>query len=304
MTLLQATQQLQSGLVPLYDEREAGNIAALVMERVTGWKRIDRVLNKQYDLLPGQLDMLKNYTAQLLQHRPVQYVLEEAWFYDMQFYVDEHVLIPRPETEELVDWIVQEINSNSGKKNEPTILDVGTGSGCIAIALKKELPGAQVWACDVSEDALHVARRNAAANEVQVNFLPLDFLQPGQRTKLPVVDILVSNPPYIPLNNRAAMHPRVLRYEPHGALFVADNDPLTFYKAIADFTQTHLRYNGAIYTEIHEHMAAAIKELFYARGFHTVEIKQDLQGKDRMVKASVLNLDSTDEGIRGLNIGN
>ena len=285
MTLHQATHWLTTELIRLYDQREAANIAALVMEHVTGWKRIDRLMNKQHELLPEQLDLLHLFADQLMQHRPVQYVLGEAWFYNMRFYVDEHVLIPRPETEELVDWVVQDVRSNPDKQMGLQLLDVGTGSGCIAAALKKELPAAQVYACDVSKAALEVAGRNAAANKTPVSFLRADFLHSEQRNGLPDVDVLISNPPYIPLNNQAAMQAHVLQYEPHGALFVADDDPLVFYKAIADFAQTHLRQKGAVYMEIHEDMADAAKKLFQAYGFKEVEIRKDLQGKDRMVKA-------------------
>lgn len=284
MTVQQATRQLQAHLAQLYDQREAASITALVMENVTGWKRIDRVLHKQQTLLPVQLDVLKTYTDQLLQHRPVQYVLGEAWFYGMKFFVHEEVLIPRPETEELVEWVVRDIRE---AKKEPgtKIVDIGTGSGCIAVALKKELPGTHVYACDISERALEVAGKNAGSNGVQINFLQTDFLQPEQRNKLPVADVLISNPPYIPLSDKAAMQPHVLQYEPHLALFVADSDPLIFYKEMAGFVKTHLRPTGAMYVEVHEEMARAVTALFRSAGFNKVEIKKDLQGKERMIKA-------------------
>ena len=285
MTVHQATRWLQTELAQVYDQREGANITALVMEHVTGWRRIDRVLNKQQNLLAVQLDRLKNYTAQLLQHRPVQYVLGEAWFYGMKFFVQEQVLIPRPETEELVEWVVREIKEG-GKESGKKLLDIGTGSGCIAVALKKELPGADIYACDVSERALEIAGKNAGSNGVQINFLETDFLQPEQRKGLPAADVLVSNPPYIPLSDKVAMQPRVLQYEPHLALFVADNDPLIFYKEMAGFAKTHLLQTGAVYVEVHEEMAGAVSALFRSAGFNRVEVRRDLQGRDRMVKAS------------------
>ncbi|MBE7172110.1 MAG: peptide chain release factor N(5)-glutamine methyltransferase [Williamsia sp.] len=294
MTLYQATSALQSQLVQLYDEREAANIAALVIEHVTGWKRIDRVLNKHSSLPAEQLALLEKDTAQLLQHRPVQYVLGEAWFWGMKFFVNEQVLIPRPETEELVDWILHDLKQ-AGRKSKPKILDVGTGSGCLAIALKKEWPGAQMIACDVSREALLVAGKNAAANAVQVDFLQTDFLQPEQRNRLPVVDVLVSNPPYIPIDDKKDMQPHVLQYEPHLALFVENNDPLIFYKAMAGFAKKHLLQGGALYAEIHEHMGQAVSELFQAEGFRKVEVRKDLQGRERMVRA----LPSTEAGFNG-----
>jgi release factor glutamine methyltransferase len=278
MTIQEASQQLVQQLATIYDMREATNIADWVLEHLTGWKKVDRLIHKQ-DLLDAEKQLtLERYTRELLMHKPVQYVLNEAWFCGMKLYVNENVLIPRPETEELVEWI----EKLPGKK----ILDVGTGSGCIPIALKKKLPAAEVYACDVSEKALQVARRNAEGQETAIQFMHLDFLDANARQSIPQVDILVSNPPYVPLKDKNTMQPNVLQYEPHLALFVQDDDPLIFYKALADFAQTRLLPDGTIYAEIHEDLGSSVKELFQAKGFAHTELRKDMQGKYRMIRAA------------------
>jgi release factor glutamine methyltransferase len=307
MTIHEAQQQLLFQLYHLYDNREAANIADWVMEHITGWKKIDRIINKQVPLLPHRIEQLQQYTRELLEHKPVQYVLHEAWFCGMPFYVDEHVLIPRPETEELVEWIVREIGSLKSEAGSPKsevgcqkleadsdirlqtsdfkLLDIGTGSGCIPIALKKKLPGVQVYSCDVSEGALAVAQKNATALQAEIHLLQADFLNRDSWQQLPKADIIVSNPPYIPQSDEQTMQPNVLKYEPHVALFVPNNDALLFYKAIAEFAQQKLQSGGSIYVEIHEDLGEQTKALFLSKGFTSVEIKKDMQGKDRMVKA-------------------
>jgi len=282
------------------------------MEHITDWKKIDRIINKQILLSAPQEDSMKKITLELLSHKPVQYILHEAWFCGMKFYVDENVLIPRPETEELVEWIVAEIrskkledrilNSNIQHSNllttdhlpltthhsQLTIIDIGTGSGCIPIALKKKLPDAKIYSCDISEKALEVAKKNAAINQTEINFLHLDFLDEEKRNALPVFDIIVSNPPYIPITDKKTMQQNVIDFEPHNALFVPDNDPLIFYKAIIEFAKTHLYRKGQIFFEMHEDQSANVKKLFPTQGFCQIEIKKDLQNKNRMLKATML----------------
>lgn len=331
MTVQQSTQQLLFSLFHIYDEREARNIADLVMESVTGWKRIDRIINKQVPVSKDIEILLAGYTQDLLRHKPVQYVLHEAWFYEMKFYVDEHVLIPRPETEELARWVVEEVqrlefrvqSSEAGvgsrepdagaglapalselrgssrkagfsasmfevHQNQPVnhinILDIGTGSGCIAIALQKQLPAARMYSCDVSKKALEVAAGNAEANQTKVEFILCDFLNQAQRNALPLTDIIVSNPPYIPHRDMETMHQHVTGFEPHIALFVADNDPFLFYKEIAGHAQTHLTESGQVFVELHEDISIAVSEVFRLSGFE-IELRQDMQGKNRMLKA-------------------
>jgi len=309
MDIQGAQQSLLSVLTSLYPDREAAVITDWVLENITGRKKIDRLINKNNALSPAESDLLHRYSTQLQTHRPVQYVLHESWFAGMKFYVDERVLIPRPETEELVEWVVEmlseasqhsgilpasgigpskasDIGPSSSSASTPAILDIGTGSGCIAIALQKSLPWARVTACDISEDALAVARRNAAALGVDLNFLHLDILDPVQRDGLPPFDCIVSNPPYIPLQDKTGMAPHVLQFEPHMALFVEDHDPLLFYRAIASLAVLRLSADGAVFVEIHEELAAPVQTLFREYGLQNVIIKKDMQGKDRMISAT------------------
>lgn len=291
MTIHQATQQLTFQLLHIYEEREARNIAGLVMEKITEWKRIDRVVNKHVPLSPDKQQLLGWYTEELLSHKPVQYVLNEAWFCGLKLYVDEYVLIPRPETEELVEWVVQEVRGMVGENTNHVeklkILDIGTGSGCIAIALKKKYPGAVVYACDVSEKALIVAARNATKHNTEISFILCDFLTDSERKELPAIDMLVSNPPYIPQNDKRKMHSNVVEFEPKLALFVPDEAPLVFYDALADFAKTHLSKTGGVYVEINEESGREVAAVFTKKDFRNTVLKKDLQGKDRMIKATL-----------------
>lgn len=283
MTIQEATQQLKEQLSTIYEEREAGNISDWVMEYLTGTKRVDRILHKKKSISQGEELQLQKYSKRLLLHEPVQYVLNETWFCGLQFYVDKNVLIPRPETEELVEWI---ISNCKFPITELKILDIGSGSGCIPIALKRKLRNTEVWSCDISNVALQVARQNAKELGVDVTFLLLDFLNEEQRKQLSLFDIIVSNPPYVPENDKHRMRSNVLQYEPATALFVPDNDALIFYTAIADFGKHHLNKNGVIYTEIHENHGEAVTRLFHSKGY-TTELKKDMQGKERMLKAEL-----------------
>jgi release factor glutamine methyltransferase len=281
MTMQEATYLLLNKLRSIYPDGEASHITDWVMEHLTGSKKTERMLYKNEAITAKEEDQLQNYIKRLLKHEPVQYVLNEAWFCGLRFYVDQNVLIPRPETEELVEWII------SGCRfpiDQLSILDIGSGSGCIAIALKRRLSKATVWSCDISKEALNVARKNSAALGVDVNFIELDFLQEEKREKLCSFDIIVSNPPYIAFHEKKEMQPNVLEYEPAAALFVPDNDALVFYEAIADFGKTHLNKNGIIYAEINEGLGEATAALFQQDGYRT-EIKKDMQGKERMIKA-------------------
>ncbi len=326
MHVQQAQQQLLLQLKGLYDEREAANITDWVMEKVTGLKKMDRILRKNEAFAESALESLKKYTAELLAHRPVQYVLQESWFCGMKFYVDEQVLIPRPETEELVNWLLSDIQTATSQiavassHSAPyPILDVGTGSGCIAIALPAALKkstartpdpapveaqypnpagpkpfapttsaGAEtpIYACDISPGALAIARRNAAFHETPIHFRQLDFLDNNQWDNLPAVQAIISNPPYIPLKDKAGMAPHVVGFEPHLALFVEDKDPLVFYRALAGFARQKLLSGGTLFVEIHEELAAEVMQVFSEGGFPLLTLKKDMQGKDRMIKAT------------------
>ncbi len=281
MTISEAREDLKNSLTNIYDESEAANISELVMEHITRWSRTEQIANKDISFSYAQQELLRNITARLVKHEPVQYILNEAWFAGLKFYVDRSVLIPRPETEELVDWIIRDCREQS---KQFKMLDIGTGSGCIAISLKNKLPANEVWACDVSDGALTVARMNADTHQVAVDFVPLDFLLEEQRGQLGFFDVIVANPPYIPLKDKNPMKKNVVDYEPHLALFVSDNEPLIFYEAISDFGQKHLHEEGKIYLEIHEEIGEKVKALFQQNKYASVEIKKDMQGKDRMIK--------------------
>ncbi len=209
----------------------------------------------------------------------------------MKLKVNEHVLIPRPETEELVEWVVKEIRNkkleirNKKVSNSTfTILDIGTGSGCIAIALKRELHRAELSAIDISNDALLVAKQNAADQNEEINFLQLDFLNERDWSLLPSFDFIVSNPPYIPENEKSKLAKNVVDHEPDVALFVTDNDPFIFYKKYASFADNHLKEKGKIFVEVHEDYSKGVQKIFEEKNFK-IESKKDIYGKDRMVKA-------------------
>lgn len=292
MTVQEAYKRTQMQLYEVYDNREATNIADQVMAFVTGYSRTDRLVRGHEPLTHAQANKLTLYTLQLLQHVPLQYVLQEAWFAAMPFFVNESVLIPRPETEELVEWVAQEARSvqtqattDATVSKSTTIIDIGTGSGCIPIALKKKLPTATVHALDVSPGALAVARRNASTLEAAITFHETDILQQMKWQYLPVFDIIVSNPPYIKESEKADMHENVLGHEPHLALFVSDADALLFYRTIAQFAQQHLRPGGMLFFEINEALGKETTDLLISQGFINVELRKDMQGKDRMIKA-------------------
>ena len=295
MKIGEAELWLRKELMSIYNEAEASNISDLVFENLTGFSKIDRIKNKEEKLNVHQLHHLTEIHHRLLHHEPVQYALGEAYFHGLTFFVDKHVLIPRPETEELVDWIIKDVKASGKnvfekKQNEADettqlkILDVGTGSGCIALSLKKAIPRAEVWACDLSEEALNVARRNGSELDIRVDFVGADFLNEEQRRQLPTVDIIACNPPYIPLQDKDTMHPNVVDYEPHTALFVPNDAALIFYEALADFGQHRLYNNGSIYAEIHEDLAPQVINLFEKENYQ-VELRKDMQGKNRMIKA-------------------
>jgi release factor glutamine methyltransferase len=281
MTVNEARKEIVKATTHIYDKDEANNVAELLIESITKLPRSERIIKRSESLSTSQNQLLQSSISRLQQHEPIQYIINESWFAGMKFYVDRNVLIPRPETEELVEWVVSEVKSQRSKIK---ILDVGTGSGCIAIALKKKLPDIEMWACDVSDEALNVARLNGDTLHATIDFVPLNFLDAHQRKQLPVVDVIVSNPPYVPKNETREMKKNVVEYEPTTALFVPDNDPMIFYKAIAEFGRERLNKGGSIYAEIHENYGQQIKDLFLSKGYQTIQLKKDLQGKDRMIK--------------------
>lgn len=283
MTLQQATFHVLQQLRGIYPESEAGTITDWVMEHLTGSKKTERMLYKNEAITATEEKRLEEIVSRLVNEEPVQYVLGEAWFCGLRFQVDKQVLIPRPETEELVEWI---ISSCKFPLQQLRILDIGTGSGCIAVSLKRRLRKAEVWAADISTGALDTAKKNAEKLGTPLQLLQMDFLDPAQWERLPAFDIIVSNPPYVREKDKDTMHPNVLRYEPYTALFVPDEDPLVFYRALAAFGKEHLQPGGAVFCEIHEELGIPAVSLFEQNGY-TVSLKKDMQGKDRMLQVRV-----------------
>jgi release factor glutamine methyltransferase len=268
---------LTQELLPLYDAEES---TALAGELIESFQQELKSANREQWMLAIQQALVR-----LKEAEPLQYVLGEAWFYNLPFYVNSHVLIPRPETEELVHTIIQEYATiNLPSNTQLSILDIGTGSGCIPIALKKNLDQTTVYGMDISADALSIANQNAKRNGVEITFLRGDILnmKASQIVDLQY-DIIVSNPPYITEAEKEHMHTNVLSYEPHLALFVTNNDPLQFYKAIADYASTHLVHQGRLYVEINAGYALDVKYCFEQYGFTDVIIATDMQGKERFV---------------------
>jgi release factor glutamine methyltransferase len=271
-------QELQG----LYDEREIKSFINLIMEEYTALNSAQLLVSGDKTLNESVLLKIKFAINDLKVYKPVQYILGKTFFYDLEFNVTPDVLIPRPETEELVKWIIDDYKSHL---QVFTLLDIGTGSGCIPVSLKKHLPQARVNAVDISEKALEVAKRNAKQNEVSINFMQLDILDRERWQELPETDVIISNPPYVCDSEKQMMQPNVLDYEPHLALFVSNDDPLLFYNAIADFALQKLKPNGSLYFEINENFVLQTKTLLEIKGFTNCEIRKDMQGKDRMIKA-------------------
>ncbi|MBI2269609.1 MAG: peptide chain release factor N(5)-glutamine methyltransferase [Bacteroidetes bacterium] len=288
------TRFFHDELAGSYSAEEVENFIFYSFEHYLGFYRTDLSLKANDTITESELLKFNDVVKRLKRQEPIQYILGETWFYGLKLNVNPAVLIPRPETEELVDWIVKEVGSlpagQAGRKSEGrsvgSILDVGTGSGCIAIALKKNIPNAEVFALDISEEALDVARQNATINNVDVNFIQTDILENKLLFQhFNSFDIIVSNPPYILRSEKQSMEANVLEHEPHVALFVNDNDPLLFYRTIVQFTQKHLADAGKLFFEINEAQADEVRNLLLQSGFKNVVVKKDLSGKERMVRA-------------------
>ena len=264
-------------LAPVYDLEEAESFFYLVLEDKKKLKRIDLALNPEAAFSEAEILLWDEILEKLKQYIPVQYILGKAHFYGLEFEVNESVLIPRPETEELVDWII----SNNSKSGNLKILDIGTGSGCIAIALAKNLPGAQVSAVDVSEKAWATAQKNAENNQVKINFLLKDILKIEDLEQQ--FDIIVSNPPYVRNLEKEEIKQNVLEHEPHLALFVDDHDALVFYRKIAVLAQKNLLPNGQLYFEINQYLGKEMMDLLEEKGFQQMELRKDIYGNHRMV---------------------
>jgi len=271
---------LTNKLTHIYEKAEANNIVLELLQSVTQLSRARLLADGEATLTDTQEQEMEQSMARILQHEPIQYVLGSTDFHGVSLKVDHRVLIPRPETEELVEWVLQDVSCP-----HCIILDCCTGSGCIAIALAKQLPEATLQACDLSLDALDVARENATRNQVKVHFFEVDVLSPQFATKIPPMDIIVSNPPYVLKQEAAAMHANVIDFEPHKALFVPNDDPLIFYKAIAHMALHKLSPKGKLFFEINAAFGNEMVRMLKFAGFSHVQLKNDLSGNARMVSA-------------------
>jgi release factor glutamine methyltransferase len=265
--------------ISLYEDQERSNIAYLILEDLFKITKTDLLLDKTIkDYNPGRL---KDIINRINNAEPVQYILGHTEFYGRRFTVNKHVLIPRPETEELVDLVIKE----NRKRKDLTILDIGTGSGCIAVSLKKEMAQVKITALDISAEALKVAELNANDLKADVSFIKADILSETEKLKDLKFDIIISNPPYVRNAEKKLMHQNVLAYEPESALFVSDKDPLLFYRAIIELSIKHLMPGGSCYFEINESYGNEMKDLLKKNNFSEIRIIQDLRAKDRIATA-------------------
>lgn len=274
-------QKIQNSLTGIYPENEAINLTRLIIEQVTGYSVPILLSDKSKKITSAQEQIIDKIIERLQTSEPIQYILGETEFFGLPFVVDKNTLIPRPETEELIELILSETANK-----EVSILDIGTGSGCIAISLKKHLPKANVFGWDFSEPALTVARKNAEKNQTPILFEKVNVLQifvPDIK-----LDIIVSNPPYILESEKKDMDKNVLEYEPHSALFVPDDKGLLFYERIADIALKLLKPQGKLYFEINRQKGMDTAEMLSQKGFSNIRIIKDLSGNDRMVVAQII----------------
>jgi len=281
MSLQALKQSFKQALASQYESIELNSLLSILFEHLTGWNQLQQVLHKD-DLLDNQkITELQNALENLKEGKPIQYITGKAWFMGNEYKVDENVLIPRPETEELVDWIIEYAQIIDKPLQ---ILDIGTGTGCIPISLKLVLPNCIITALDISEGALNIAKQNAHHLNAEINWLQEDILN---TTYLPnKYDIIVSNPPYIPYKENVNMQVQVKNFEPNIALFVTDQDPLIFYRTIARLGKQYLNPNGQLFFEMHYDQGKALLALFDEMGY-SAELRQDMFGKDRMLRASL-----------------
>ena len=293
MLLKQYKTHFFNSLKKIQDENEIESFFFILTEYLHNLKRVDVALNPNFELSEDDVEKWNAILADLQQEKPIQYITREAWFYGLQFEVNENTLIPRPETEELVEWI---LNSSITHHSSPiSILDIGTGTGCIPISLKANLPQANVSAIDVSQKALEVAKRNAELNKVEINFIEANILEVEDLSQLPSpithhpssFNIIVSNPPYVRNLEKQEIKKNVLDYEPHLALFVEDTDALLFYRKIAQLALKKLTPNGLLFFEINQYLGKETVELLESLSFKNIELKKDIYGNDRMIRCSV-----------------
>lgn len=278
----------QETLSPIYnDNQEVESFFNLLVEHFHQMKRIDISLNPDFIISENELESWKLAIDELKNEKPIQYIIGSTWFYGLKFEVNEHTLIPRPETEELVSWLLESVEN---KQSEINVIDIGTGTGCIPISVKTELKEAKVFAIDISEKALKVANKNAENNNTKVNFILQNILELNDLNSLPdftkQFDIIVSNPPYVRHLEKQEIKKNVLDYEPHLALFVEDDDALLFYRKIAQLALINLKPNGYLFFEINQYLGKETVELLQQLGFINIILKKDIYGNDRMIRCS------------------
>ena len=277
-------------LKKLYPTSEIDTFLFLLLEEYLNFKRIDVVLKSNFEISPEDLTLLKSSTKLLEQEVPIQYILGKTEFYGFPFILNEHVLIPRPETEELVTSVLNKISKLERlhpieKEKKLKILDIGTGSGCIPISLKRSLPFAEITAIDIANEALIIAQKNASLNKVNINFIQQNILKTTALDD--IYDIIISNPPYVRVSEKIEIKNNVLKNEPHLALFVEDNNPLIFYSKIAELAKSHLTKNGTLFFEINQYLGKETAELIKLKGFNKIQLKKDIFGHDRIIIASL-----------------
>ena len=286
MTLKELQQSFHKQLDGIHGKNETASFFKLLMEHYLNLKPVDIVMHPKYSVSKTEHELFMEALVRLKQEEPVQYIIGETEFLGLPFKVNRHTLIPRPETEELVQWILDEQRITNHK--QLSVLDIGTGSGCIAVSLAKHLPNGKVYALDVSPEALKVAKENAVLNNVSVEFIEADILNSGYDKPAWAsnkFDIIVSNPPYVRELEQSEIKNNVSKYEPHLALFVKNEDSLLFYRAICEFAVHNLKPNGRLFFEINQYLGAEMKQLLTEFNFRSVELRQDLFGNDRMLKA-------------------
>jgi release factor glutamine methyltransferase len=281
-SLFKTYKTLCNDLQTVYSSSEAQSLARILVERISGVNAHSALADKNIMLTDKQMSQMQFYLSQLKLQKPIQYILGTTEFFGIEMKVNEKVLVPRPETEELVEYVIK-----SNKHHSPNILDIGTGSGCIAIALAKSIPASNVYAIDISNDAITLASENAQIADAKVVFFQLDVLDPPKQLKGSPFDVIVSNPPYVRESEKPMMRPNVIDYEPGLALFVTDSNPLVFYKAIAQLAKNHLNDQGLVFCEINEALAKETVEVFANYGFRNVAVEKDINGKDRFVVCQI-----------------
>ncbi len=271
---------IRKELAGFFSKEEIESLIFMIFEKLKGYSRTQFLLAKEDELSQEELIEIRKIVTRLKNHEPIQYILGETEFYGLPFYSLPGVLIPRPETEELVQWIIQE-----NQLSEPFILDIGTGTGCIAISLHKNIVQSTVLACDISPVCIETARRNAELNVSEVSLFEYDILNGTPEVRFQELDLIVSNPPYVRETEKILMEKNVLQFEPELALFVPDEKPLIFYDRIADFALIHLKNQGKLYFEINEAFGKDCVTMLQQKGFSDVQLKKDINGKDRMIRA-------------------